>query len=75
VTARLAPTPHASIGVSYEQNELRGVGVDNVDTSADLYSIDGRFALDPQRPSHAAAARPARVGPEASTRTSRLARS
>jgi hypothetical protein len=48
VTARLAPTPHASIGVSYEQNELRGVGVDNVDTSADLYSIDGRFALNPQ---------------------------
>lgn len=48
VSARLAPVPQAAVLGTVELNDLRGVGTGDSDASANLYTIEGRFALDPR---------------------------
>jgi len=40
--------PYLRLGVSYEYNDIRGLGVNNQNISTDLYSFSGRLALNPR---------------------------
>lgn len=48
VTARWSPTPHASLRVSYEQNQLRAVGVNDTSLVTHLVAPELRLALTPR---------------------------
>jgi hypothetical protein len=48
VTLQFAPLPNFSIAWRFNRNYFKGVGVDNVTKTVDLYSIEGRLALNPR---------------------------
>lgn len=43
-----APIPHISLAARFNQNHFRKVGNPPTDKKVDLYSIEGRFALNPR---------------------------
>ncbi|MEM6813065.1 MAG: DUF5916 domain-containing protein [Bacteroidota bacterium] len=45
---RYAPLPHISFTADYERNNLNGIGIDNEDLDADLYTGSMRLALNPR---------------------------
>ena len=45
---RLAPVPHASVSVSYEYNDLNGVGIEERNLNTHLVTVGTRFALNPR---------------------------
>ena len=45
---RYAPSPHASVGITYEHNNINSLGIANEDLNTDLYSANLRMALNPQ---------------------------
>ncbi|MEM9547862.1 MAG: DUF5916 domain-containing protein [Bacteroidota bacterium] len=47
-SGRLAPIPHAAVTFDYERNDLNGVGINESDLTANLYTIGSRFALNPR---------------------------
>jgi hypothetical protein len=46
--AEFAPVPHFSLTVRFNRNHFMGVGEAKTTTTIDLYSIQGRFALNPR---------------------------
>ncbi|GAB3518770.1 carbohydrate binding family 9 domain-containing protein [Emticicia fontis] len=48
IRLQIAPIPHISILARYNRNHFRDMGVDNTTTKVDLYSVEGRFALNPR---------------------------
>lgn len=48
IRMQIAPIPHISILARYNRNHFRGVGAENTTTTVDLYSVEGRFALNPR---------------------------
>jgi hypothetical protein len=47
-TLRFAPIPHISVTTRFNRNHFRNVGTIDQDAKVDLYSIEGRFALNPR---------------------------
>lgn len=47
-TLQIAPIPHISIATRFNRNYFKDVGVSGGKTTVDLYSIEGRFALNPR---------------------------
>jgi hypothetical protein len=45
---QIAPIPHISILARYNRNHFREVGAEITTTKVDLYSVEGRFALNPR---------------------------
>ncbi len=48
LTLQFAPLPHISIAGRFNRNSFREVGENKTTQSIDLYSIEGRFALNPR---------------------------
>jgi len=42
------PIPHISIGTSFNRISFDDVGIDRISKSVDIYSFEGRFALNPR---------------------------
>lgn len=47
-TLQFAPLPHLSLLGKFNRNRFIGVGENNTSATIDLYSIEGRFALNPR---------------------------
>ncbi|MEL6675564.1 MAG: DUF5916 domain-containing protein [Bacteroidota bacterium] len=47
-SGRLAPIPHAAISVAYELNQIKGLGLEQMDLNTQLITIGSRFALHPR---------------------------
>lgn len=47
-SGRLAPIPQASVTLSYQLNDLRGVGVEEEDLQTQIITLNTRFALNPR---------------------------
>ncbi|MHA4807296.1 carbohydrate binding family 9 domain-containing protein [Flavitalea flava] len=47
-TLQFAPIPHISLTGRFNRNRFFGVGEPRINTTIDLYSIEGRFALNPR---------------------------
>lgn len=45
---RLAPSPHSSFNLGFENNDFKEVGILKESKSVQLYSIEGRLALNPR---------------------------
>lgn len=45
---QFAPTPHFSLVGRFNRNHFKKVGIGDTSTFVDLYSIEGRFALNPR---------------------------
>ncbi|MFN7117684.1 MAG: carbohydrate binding family 9 domain-containing protein [Saprospiraceae bacterium] len=45
---QFAPIPHFSLIGRFNRNRFKNVGITNAATTVDLYSIEGRFALNPR---------------------------
>lgn len=45
---QFAPIPHISISTRFNRNHFFGVGEPKITSTIDLYSIEGRFALNPR---------------------------
>jgi Domain of unknown function (DUF5916)/Carbohydrate family 9 binding domain-like len=45
---QFAPSPHASLTANFNRNRFKEVGEPKTSTTVDLYSIEGRFALNPR---------------------------
>ncbi|MFN8358241.1 MAG: carbohydrate binding family 9 domain-containing protein [Spirosomataceae bacterium] len=45
---QIAPIPHISINARFNRNNFVGVGENKVDKTVDLWSFEGRFALNPR---------------------------
>ncbi len=45
---QFAPSPHVSLTANFNRNRFRDVGEPKTSTTIDLYSIEGRFALNPR---------------------------
>ncbi|WP_448520205.1 DUF5916 domain-containing protein [Rhodoflexus sp.] len=45
---RLAPDPHFQMNFSYENNQFRGVGINQEDVNVHLWSIESRMAVNPR---------------------------
>jgi hypothetical protein len=48
LTLQVAPLPHISIAGRFNRNRFKEVGEDRITKNVDLYSIEGRFALNPR---------------------------
>lgn len=48
LTLQVAPSPHLSLSGRINRNRFKGVGQPQTDRTVDLYSIEGRFALNPR---------------------------
>lgn len=48
LTLQFAPSPHLSLSGRLNRNRFTGVGEPATDKTIDLYSIEGRFALNPR---------------------------
>lgn len=48
LTLQIAPLPHISIAGRFNRNRFKEVGEDKLTKNVDLYSIEGRFALNPR---------------------------
>ena len=48
MTLRFSPIPHFSLSAQFNQNYFKNVGDNKETKKADLYSITGRFALNPR---------------------------
>ena len=48
IKLQFAPIPHISLLARYNRNYFKGVGDLNTTKNVDLYSIEGRFALNPR---------------------------
>lgn len=48
VTIQFAPSPHFSLATRFNRNRFREVGVQQTNTTVDLVSLEGRFALNPR---------------------------
>lgn len=48
LTLQIAPLPHISIAGRFNRNRFKEVGDDRTTKNVDLYSIEGRFALNPR---------------------------
>jgi hypothetical protein len=46
--AFFAPVPHISIGFQFNRNQFHSVGNNLISKTVDLYSFEGRFALNPR---------------------------
>ena len=46
--AYFAPVPHISIGAQFNRNHFKKVGIERMTKTIDLYSIEGRFAVNPK---------------------------
>jgi Domain of unknown function (DUF5916)/Carbohydrate family 9 binding domain-like len=47
-TLQFAPIPHISVTGHFNRNRFFGVGAPKTDKTVDLYSVEGRFALNPR---------------------------
>ena len=45
---RCAPIPHISLAAGFNRNHFKGVGQNLVSQKVDLYSLEGRFAINPR---------------------------
>lgn len=45
---QFAPIPHFSLTARFNRNRFKGVGQPAADATVDLYSLEGRFALNPR---------------------------
>ncbi len=48
ITLQFAPLPHISIAGRLNRNQFTGVGENKVNATVDLFSVEGRFALNPR---------------------------
>jgi hypothetical protein len=48
VALNLIPLPHVAVKINFNQNEFKGVGNEKTDAMIRLYTISGRFALNPR---------------------------
>jgi hypothetical protein len=48
IRLQIAPIPNISILARYNRNHFKDVGIDYTTTKVDLYSVEGRFALNPR---------------------------
>ncbi len=42
------PLPHMAVKINYNQNEFKGVGSEKTDAMIKLYTVSGRFSLNPR---------------------------
>ncbi|WP_266366564.1 carbohydrate binding family 9 domain-containing protein [Tellurirhabdus rosea] len=47
-TVRYSPIPHISINMRYTTNRFKEVGEEKTSRTVDLYTVEGRFALNPR---------------------------
>lgn len=48
VTLNFIPLPHIALKFNVNENEFRGVGLESTDARVRLYTLSGRFALNPR---------------------------
>ena len=48
VTFKFVPIPHISLSARFNRNDFSNVGIDQISKKVDLYSFEGRFAINPR---------------------------
>lgn len=48
LSMNLIPLPHISLNIAFNQNEFKNAGAEHVNTTIQLYTVTGRFALNPR---------------------------
>ncbi len=48
VTFKFVPIPQISLSARFNRNDFSNVGIDQISKKVDLYSVEGRFAINPR---------------------------